>query len=293
MILSMTGFGDAQLEEAGQFYHFEIRSVNNRYFKTTIRLPEAFGFLEPELESLLRQRMTRGSVTARMYVRDLSAAAAQEINPLALQRYIDQLRAAAGADMRLTIDLAVLAALPGVCQPRELSEQERAHCWSIVEKLANAALAKLMEMRAAEGRSLADDLGQHCERMRTHLAAIGARAPRVVEDYRARLTARVNELIAGSSVKLAEADLLKEVAIYAERSDIAEEISRLGGHLEQFAACIVSREPAGRKLEFISQEMLREANTIGSKANDAEIARHTIEIKSAIDRIKEQVQNAE
>ncbi len=293
MVLSMTGYGDAQLEEAGQLYHFEVRTVNNRYFKCAIRLPDEFAFVEPELETLLRQRITRGSVTARMYVRDLSAAAAQDINPAALQRYVDQLRSAAGSDMRLTIDLAVLATLPGVCQPRELDEKQREAAWAIVEKLAKQALERLLAMRAAEGRALADDLRQQCGRMRTHLSAIRERGPGVVEEYRARLMSRVNELIAGSSVRLAEEDLLKEVAIYAERSDIAEEQSRLAGHIDQFDAGIASSEPAGRKLEFIAQEMLREANTIGSKANDSEIARHTIEIKTAIDRLKEQVQNAE
>jgi len=114
-----------------------------------------------------------------------------------------------------------------------------------------------------------------------------------VADYRDRLMARVNQLIAGSNVTLAEADVLREVAIYADRSDISEELSRIESHLDQFLAAIAGPEPAGRRLEFIAQELMREANTIGSKAGDPEISRHTIEIKSAIDRLKEQVQNVE
>jgi uncharacterized protein (TIGR00255 family) len=148
-------------------------------------------------------------------------------------------------------------------------------------------------MRTTEGKSLADDLRVHCQRVATHLDAIRGRASLVIEDYRKRLMQRVQELIADSGVRLAEDDVLKEVAIYADRSDVSEEMSRLTAHLAQFQELLVSREPAGRKLDFISQEMLREANTIGSKASDAQIARDTIEIKSAIDRIKEQVQNAE
>ncbi|NUQ50838.1 MAG: DUF1732 domain-containing protein, partial [Phycisphaerae bacterium] len=139
---------------------------------------------------------------------------------------------------------------------------------------------------------LAADLAARCDEIRVQALAIRELAPRVVEEYRQRLTARIRQLLADGAA-LAEQDLLKEVAIYAERSDISEELSRLDSHLAQFTSAMQSREPAGRKLEFIAQELLREANTIGSKAGDSQIARHTIEIKTAVDRIKEQVQNVE
>ena len=148
-------------------------------------------------------------------------------------------------------------------------------------------------MRATEGQALAEDLRGQCDLIRRCLDTIRQRAPVVVTEYRDRLKTRIEELIADSSVRLAEEDLLKEVSIYAERSDISEELSRLAGHLEQFAAVMGGAEPAGRKLEFIAQEMLREANTMGSKTGDAAIAREIIEIKGAVDRIKEQVANAE
>jgi uncharacterized protein (TIGR00255 family) len=293
MIVSMTGFGDAQLEEAGQAYHLEIRSVNNRYFKASLHLPEGLAFLETEVERVLRQRLTRGSVTLRVYVRDLTAAAAQEVNPAAIRAYVEQLQSAAGGDPRVSIDLATLATLPGVCQPRELSEELREHSWRIVERLTLQALDKLMAMRTTEGRALAADLKVHCERIASHVRIVRERAPRIVEEYRDRLASRVRELLTGSNVQLAADDLLREVAIYADRSDTSEELSRLAAHLEQFEAVSAGPEPAGRKLEFIGQEMLREANTIGSKAGDAQTARSIIEIKSAIDRIKEQIQNVE
>lgn len=293
MILSMTGFGDAQLEEDGQAYRLEMRSVNNRYLKADIHLPEDFAFLEIELEKFLRQRVTRGTISVRLYVRNLSAAAAQELNAAAIRQYMAYLQPLLADAPRLTLDVAMLATLPGVCQPRELTERQREHCWEIVSRLTNAALEKLLAMRLAEGQTLADDLRKHCEQIGALLESVGQRVPQVVREYRDRLTARVAELIAGQNVRLAEQDLLKEVAIYAERSDISEEISRLRAHLDQFHACLRSREPAGRKLEFISQEMLREANTMGSKSGDAQLARDIIDIKSAIDRIKEQVQNAE
>lgn len=289
----MTGFGEATLEEASQHFHAEIRSVNNRYFKASIHLPEEFAFIEPDIERILRTRLTRGTITFRLRIRNLTDAAAVEINAAAVRAYVTQLRAAASDAAGTTIDLATLATLPGVCQPVELSDEARERAVTVVTKLLDGALGRLIAMRTAEGAALAEDLRQHCVRVETHLGSIRGRVGFVVEEYRKRLMQRVNELIADTGVRLAEEDLLKEVAIFADRSDVSEEISRLTTHLEQFQQALVSREPAGRKLDFISQEMLREANTIGSKCSDAQIARDTIDIKSAIDRIKEQVQNAE
>lgn len=292
MIVSMTGYGEAQREDAAHLYHVELRSVNNRYFKAAIRLPEEFAFMEAAIEQQLRRKITRGSVTLRLFTRDLSESAAQEINLAAMRHYLTQLRAVAN-DPQVHIDLATLATLPGVCQPQELSEELRERAEKLVHGLVDEAIERLVAMRAIEGRSLAADLLRNCECVTANLDAIRTRVPLVVDEYRRRLMTRVQQLIAESNVSLAESDLLKEVAIYAERSDISEEVSRLGSHLEQFEAAVSSPEPAGRKLDFITQEMLREANTIGSKAGDVEIARCTIEIKGAIDRLKEQVQNAE
>lgn len=293
MIRSMTGFGEAQLEQNSFVYHLEMRSVNNRYLKTVVHLPEDFAFLETDVERLLRGRLARGTVTARLFIRNLTAAAAQELNEAALRSYAAQLRRVCADETRFSIDLAMLATLPGVCQPRELTDRDREKYWEILERLTLQALDRLLEMRRVEGETLAADLRGYTRRMADFLRDIRARTPVVVEEYRQRLTHRVRELLADSGAQLGETDLLREVAIYAERSDISEELSRLEAHLQQFDAAIDSPEPAGRKLDFIAQEMLREANTIGSKAGDAQIARDIIEIKSAIDRIKEQVQNAE
>lgn len=293
MILSMTGFGEASIEQNGHAYHLEIRSVNNRYLKASVKVPDDLAFLELEIEAVLRRRITRGSVYLRLYVRDLSAAAAHDINVAAIHHYLSQLRAAMPGESNYSIDLGTLAMLPGVCQPHEMTEREREQSLRIVEQLTDTALERLLDMRRKEGQALRADLLTHCERIRANLAAIRRRGGRVVDEYRQRLLSRVNELVAGSNVKLAEEDLIREVAVYADRSDISEELSRLDSHLDQLIESLDSPEPAGRKLEFIAQELLREANTIGSKAGDTEIARATIEIKSGIDRIKEQVQNVE
>jgi uncharacterized protein (TIGR00255 family) len=293
MIHSMTGFGEAHGEDGGQTYQIEIRSFNQRYLKTSVYLPEDFVYLESDIDRVLRERLTRGTVTLRLYVRSIGAQAALEINQAAVKAYVEQLTAALGPDQRITIDVAALLAAPGVCQTRDVTEEQREHRAALVLDLVRQALGRLIAMRAAEGSALAADLQQHCTGIRRALEAIRARVPAVALEYRDRLHTRVQELLAGSNVPLAAEDLLKEVSIYAERSDISEELSRLAGHLDQFERQIAGSEPAGRKLEFISQEMLREANTMGSKTGDAAIAREIIEIKSTIDRIKEQVQNAE
>ncbi len=293
MIISMTGFGDATAERDGTYYAVEIRSLNNRYFKPVIKLPETISGLEPELESMLREKLGRGSITYILKMRSDSAEAAYHINTQALKSYLEQLQAVKGLDKLVTIDLAGLMQLPGVCQePRDDTDELEKHSPTIRE-LSKKAIAKLNAMREREGQSLFNELMKHVKVIATSLAAISERAPSVIEDYHKRLSQRVNQLLSKAELKVNEPDLIKEVAVFAERADIAEEIQRLGSHLGAFEQSCREGEHAGRKLDFIAQEMLREANTIAAKANDAEIARYIVEIKGAIDRLKEQVQNVE
>jgi uncharacterized protein (TIGR00255 family) len=293
MIVSMTGFGDASAERSGTHYAVEIRSLNNRFFKPVIKLPENVSGLEPELESTLREHLGRGSITYILKMRMDSAEAAYHINTQALKCYLEQLQEVKGLDRLVQIDLASLVQLPGVCQePRDETDEIAKH-GDCIRELTQQAIEKLNTMRRREGRSLFDELMKHVNVISNNLLEIGKRAPSVVEDYHKRLTQRVNQLMSKAELKVNEADLIREVAVFAERADIAEEIQRLGHHTEVFAEACRNDEHAGRKLDFITQEMLREANTIGSKANDAQIARHIVEIKGAIDRLKEQVQNVE
>jgi uncharacterized protein (TIGR00255 family) len=155
------------------------------------------------------------------------------------------------------------------------------------------AINKLLTMRKREGEGLFTDLTKHKTLISDNLKEIQKRAPFVIDDYHRKLTCRVNQLLSKAELQVNQADLLKEVAVFAERADISEEIQRLNSHLEAFEQACRKDEHAGRKLDFITQELLREANTIGSKANDATIASHIVEIKGAIDRLKEQVQNVE
>ncbi len=293
MIVSMTGFGDATAERDGTHYAVEIRSLNNRYFKPMIKLPENVSGLEPELETMLRHALGRGSITYILKMRVDSAEAAYHINTQALKAYLEQLQQVKGLDRLVHIDLASLVLLPGVCQePRDESDEIQRH-GPVIRDLTVAAIDKLSAMRAREGQSLFDDLMKHSTLIAEHLKEIEKRAPFVIEDYHKRLQQRVNQLMSKAELQVSEPELLKEVAVFAERADICEEIQRLTHHLRAFEQSCRTGEHAGRKLDFITQEMLREANTISSKANDATIAGHIVEIKGAIDRLKEQVQNIE
>ncbi len=293
MIVSMTGFGDATAERDGTHYAVEIRSLNNRFFKPIIKLPETISGLEPELETMLREKLGRGSITYILKMRSDSAEAAYHINTHALKSYLEQLQGVKGLDRLVQIDLASLVQLPGVCQePRDDTDEIERH-GPVVRELSDKAIIKLDAMRHREGQSLFKELMKHAEQIAANLAEISKRAPFVVEDYHRRLSQRVAQLLSKAELQVSQVELIKEVAVFAERADICEEIQRLTSHLDAFEHSCREGEHAGRKLDFITQEMLREANTIASKANDAQIAKHIVEIKGAIDRLKEQVQNVE
>jgi uncharacterized protein (TIGR00255 family) len=292
MIVSMTGFGDATAKRGSTHYAVEVRSLNNRYFKPVIKLPDQLIGIEPEIEVMLREKLGRGSITYILKLRTETAEAAYPINAAALQSYVRQLQDI-GFFKDGKVDLAPLLTLPGVCQERTDDVEEMERHAPAVRELSIAAIEKLLVMRKREGKALYEDLDKHVAIIEQNVEAIEKRAPLVVNEYHRRLTNRVNELIGKAQLKLNETDLIKEIAVFAERSDISEEIQRLRHHCRQFRDSCLTGEHAGRKLDFIAQEMLREANTIASKGNDAAIAVHIVEVKGSIDRVKEQVQNVE
>ncbi|MEX2216070.1 MAG: YicC/YloC family endoribonuclease [Phycisphaeraceae bacterium] len=297
MIRSMTGFGSANEKVDGVHYAVELRSLNNRYFKASIKLPEEIASLEAELDALLRHKLNRGSITLLVKMQGSDASVADQINEAALLTYLDKLESLrtrfAERDQAAHIDLTALLALPGVLQSADDS-QILSKARPIILKLAEAACDKALAMRHTEGQTVAEDLAKQRKSIRTHIDIIAERAGGVIGEYHTRLTNRVNSLMATAELKVNENDLIREVAIFAERSDISEEINRMRGHLEQFETIASNpEESVGRTLEFITQEMLREANTISSKSNDAVISRAIVEVKGSIDRIKEQAANVE
>ncbi len=291
MIRSMTGYGAAERSTERVRVAVEVRSVNNRYLKVNLRCPEGLGGVEVRLEALLRRRIARGTVTVTLAVEPQGPAARAPIRTDILEAYRRDL---AGVAPDVSAD--ALLALPGVVGD-PAAEGGGLGGLAEVPDLAEAALGEALDhldrMREAEGRATAADMAQALECIETGIAQVAERAPAVVEAYRARLQERLQSLLDGMAVGLDDASLAREVALLAERADVSEELARLGSHVRQFRALLEAEEPAGRRLEFLAQEMYREVNTIGAKANDAEVGRLAVDLKVAVDRLREQAQNVE
>ncbi len=295
MLLSMTGYGEAYRQEDERAVRAEVRTVNNRYFKLSVRMPEGYSALEPRIEAIVRRHIKRGTVHVAVRIPRRPAAEDYRINETALLSYRRQLEAI-GGELHLgeePIGLESLLALPGVVDETAASEIDVEGQWPLVEAAIDEALRHVDQMRKKEGQAMAADLLANCEAVRSTLDQVQRQAPQVVDAYRTRITDRLTNLLSEFDVTVSAADVVREVGIYAERSDIAEEIVRLRSHLEQFDGIMNLPESSGRKLDFLTQEMFRETNTIGSKANDAEIALHVVEIKAAIERMREMIQNVE
>ena len=294
MLNSMTGFARVCRDIDGISFAVEIKTVNNRYFKPSIRLPETASFLEQDIEKLLRQNIYRGAVNYTLRYKNVSGDPMYEIDSAALKSYIEKLNSIQhSSTIQCSINLADLLLLPGVVRPHEPENEKAEQIRKAVFNITSQAIEQLKKMRAQEGQSLFDDLKQQCGKISGLIEDIKSRGQVVVGEYHNRLASRVKELLASARLELDSDTLAREVALFADRSDISEEIIRLGSHIEQFLANCQTGEYSGRRLDFISQEMLREANTIASKASDAKICIDVVEIKSCIERIKEQVQNIE
>jgi uncharacterized protein (TIGR00255 family) len=295
VLFSMTGYGEASYQSDALRVAIELRAVNNRYLKVTLRAAEPYNLLEPELEKVVRRTIRRGTVLVHLRCQRQLVPQDFQVNAVALRSYLSQLRAFGGEAGLNDVQalLGQVLALPGVVPEPEAASFRLEDDWPVLERVLEQALGRMQAMRQDEGRAMAGELLLLRDHIGRELGAIRVRIPQVTAAYRDRLLERVRLLLAETSVAIDHADLVKEVAIFAERSDIAEEVVRLASHLEQFQEVIHEPESAGRKLEFLTQEMFREANTIGSKASDVEISRHVVEIKGTLEKIRELVQNVE
>ncbi len=272
----------------------EVRTVNSRYFKMTLRSAEGYSVLEPQIENLVRRDIKRGTIQVNLRIDRTHSADDYRLNASVLAGYRRQLEELARDwPSAKSISVEHLLLLPGVVDEHPESAENIEQEWPLIGATIEAAMQNLAGMRAGEGRAMAADLSANCKTVAQELSAIEERAPLVITGYRTRLEERIKKALADYEVSLNAGDLIREVSIYAERSDISEEIVRLRSHLDQFDSFMNMEESAGRKLEFLTQEMYRETNTIGSKANDIEIQRHVIEIKAAIERVREMIQNVE
>jgi uncharacterized protein (TIGR00255 family) len=290
----MTGFGEARHQDQNRTILVEMRTVNNRHFKLSAKISDEFAAMESALEHLVRERVKRGTVQVILRIERPRRPEDYRLNLVALASYRDQLRglqgSAAGA---APVDLSQLLSLPGVVEEVRTAGHSPHEEWPEVARVVTRALDALEAARAQEGRAMAAELSALGRSINEHLSRIADRAPMVVQAYHKRITDRVQALVLEQGVTVEPKDLIREVAILADRCDISEEVVRLRAHLAQYAAIIEEPESSGRKLEFLVQEMGREINTIGSKASDVEISRAVVDVKALLEKIRELVQNVE
>jgi len=295
----MTGYGEARGQAGALSYAFEVRSVNNRHLKLTLRAPEPYSLLESEFEKVVRKFVRRGTVLVQLRVERQSRPEDYRINGVAVRSYVEQLHQACAAmnpSLRPIVNdlLGQVLSLPGVCTEAGAGAADSNEEWPILAAGLNEALSRLQQMRRDEGGRMARELDQLRGQIAGYLAEIKKLEPNVVAAYRERLLERVNMLMAHGPVSAAADDLVREVTIFAERSDVAEEVVRLESHLEQLGEILRGGdESAGRKLEFVVQEIGRETNTLGSKAGDVTISRLVVEIKTVLEKIREIILNIE
>ena len=288
----MTGYGRAQQTLHGREITVEVRSVNNRYLDCTVKLPRAYTFAEDPVRQRVRARITRGKTD--VYV-SVNAAEDENVsvtlNRPALEGYLAALRAiAAEYDVRDDVSVMSLARLPDVLT-LEKQEEDAEQLGADILSVLDAALEKFDEMREKEGAAMEADVRGRAEAIGSLVSRVEARSPETVAEYRARLTAKMQEILAGATVD--EGRLLTEAAIYADKVAVDEETVRLRSHLSQMDQMLTGGGAVGRKLDFLMQEMNREANTIGSKCSDVALARVVVEIKAELEKIREQIQNIE
>jgi uncharacterized protein (TIGR00255 family) len=296
VLCSMTGYGDASFQSDDLQVGIELRAVNNRYLKVVLRAAEPYNLLEAEFEKVVRRTVRRGALQIHLRFSRKSSAQDFPINAVALRSYLEQVRRVCdelSLPDRGQALLGQVLALPGVAPDPTGGGFRMDDDWPVIERVLEEALGRLQAMRREEGRAMANELLQYRDQIGRELDAIRKRTPLATEAYRDRLLDRVRNLLSELDVEIDRSDLIKEVSVFAERSDVAEEVVRLASHLDQFQEVFQEPESAGRKLEFLTQEMFRETNTIGSKASDVEISRHVVEIKSALEKIRELVQNIE
>lgn len=288
MLLSMTGQGSATLTADGITVTVEMRAVNNRHLKINLRCPDSLIALESVIEKSIRSVVGRGTVNVNIKVEKHSRAGDFSIDLDLLTSYRQQLQTETTAD----VSTDTLLSLPGVVTSKSGADNSDASR-SLILRVVDEALFQFNQMRVTEGEALSSDLDLQIERLTALIVEIRQHAPLVIQRYSDRLTEKLNQLLQQHNVTLSDSDLAREIGIFADRCDITEEVVRLDSHLKQFRDVMESQISQGRKLDFITQELFREINTIGSKANDASIANCVVESKTVVERIREQVQNCE
>ena len=292
MIRSMTGYGRSEKIIDGRAVSVELKSVNHRYFEFSCRTTRGYSFLDEKMKSYLQGKIARGKVDAYVTVEALETAQAQVLvnHPLAAG-YVGALRELAERySLQDDISVSTVPRHGDISSAHKAPEEEEV-VWGCVRQAADEALEKFLQMRETEGARMKEDVLERAHTILKLVDAIEERSPQTVAEYQERLRQKIQELLGDTPVD--EQRLLTEVAVFADKVAVAEETVRLRSHFDQLRQMLDSGEPVGRKLDFLVQEMNREANTIGSKATDSQIAYMVVDIKAEIEKIREQIQNIE
>lgn len=292
MIRSMTGFGRATAQTDGYFITVELKSVNHRYFDFNCRLPRQYGFAEEKLKAYINSRVSRGKIDCFLGVEALDTEDADVlVNHTLASAYVKALKELSQTySLKDDFGTSAVSRFPDVFVLRKADEDEE-KLWSLIQPVAEQAVDKFISMREAEGEKMCCDILSHAQAIIDNVSFIEERSPQTVKEYNDKLVTRVHELI--GDVSLDESRIIQEVALFADKVAVAEETVRLRSHISQLRNFLNGEEPIGRKMDFLVQEINREANTIGSKACDVEIARRVVDIKAEIEKIREQIQNIE
>lgn len=292
MIRSMTGFGRAQETVDGMTVTVELKSVNHRYFEFSAKVPRAYGFLEEKLKTFLNTLISRGKTECYVSIENLEESDMEVVvNPSLAKGYADALHTLSETfGLKEEISAAALSRYPDVITLRKAPADEE-RIWNAVQSVAQLAVDRFIAMRETEGAKLRADLLSRADTILEHVAFVEERSPQTVWEYNEKLRSRMAELLENAQID--EQRLLTEAAIFADKIAVDEETVRLRSHIAQLREFMESGEPIGRKLDFLVQEINREANTIGSKAQDVAIAKRVIAIKAEVEKIREQVQNIE
>ena len=293
MIKSMTGFGKGEYTDGKRSVSCEIRAVNHRYCDVNVKMPRRYSFAEDKIKKEVKQIMKRGKIELYIVIDNLTEEdITVKLNTPVAGQYVQSLKELKAAfDLDGEVTLEMVAGMPDVVKSAPDVANEEEVTEAIVGAVKNA-LTAIDEMRAVEGGKLKEDLVMRGELIRSYVDTIRDKAPQVGEQYAAKLNDRIKELI-GDSVEVPEDRILLEAAIFADKANITEELVRLDSHLNQLKTILNGDSPCGKKLDFLVQEMNRETNTIGSKANDIGITDVMLNIKSELEKIREQVQNIE
>ncbi len=289
---SMTGYGRSRQVLDGREITVEIRSVNHRYLEYSARIPRMYGYLEEKLKTFLQSSVSRGKVEVTVSIQNLTGGdTVVQINQALAKGYLDAMRSQAEIlGLQDDLTLSILTRFNDVFTLQKLEEDQQV-IWSGVEQVAKQALDQFLEMRRREGDRLKQDITQKLAVLAEHVAAVEEQSPKTVAAYRQRLLQKMEELLADRCID--QQRILMEAGLYAEKIAVDEETVRLKSHLDQFAQMMEQAGPVGRKLDFLVQEINRETNTIGSKAQDLAVTRRVVEMKSEIEKIREQIQNIE